>query len=150
MNDGNNIFNVSCSTCCPNGCWFCEDTLNTLIVNGDIKDDLLVVGIYNTALRMEEYTYSKDPTYGGGKAELYLDFIESTIIPFMVKTFNTNHRLEASYSLGILGSSLGGLLSCYAGQTRPHVYDYAGCMSSSFWWNNKDFNWFSKDFLRIW
>ena len=147
MNDGNNVFNLSCTTCCPNGCWFCEDTLTALILNGDIKDDLIVVGIYNTPLRMEEYTYSRDPTYGGGKADLYLDFIESTVIPFVENTFrlplqdkNTDTHQRKQYSLGILGSSLGGLLSCYAGQTRPNIYDYAGCMSSSFWWNNKDFN----------
>jgi len=42
--------------------------------------------------------------------------------------------------MGILGSSLGGLVSCYAIWTRPEVYSRAGCMSSSFWWNNKDFN----------
>ncbi|RYE84066.1 MAG: hypothetical protein EOO65_02880, partial [Methanosarcinales archaeon] len=41
---------------------------------------------------------------------------------------------------GMLGSSLGGLLSCYAGWTRPDTYGFAGCMSSSFWWNNQDFN----------
>ena len=75
MNDGNNVFNLSCTTCCPNGCWFCEDTLTSLILNGDIQDDLIVVGIYNTPLRMEEYTYSRDPTYGGGKADLYLDLL---------------------------------------------------------------------------
>lgn len=59
--------------------------------------------------------------------------------------------------LGILGSSLGGLISCYAGKnlicidivmpinsflvwTRSKVYSKGGCMSSSFWWNNEDFN----------
>jgi predicted alpha/beta superfamily hydrolase len=151
MNDGNNIFNLTCPTCCPNGCWFCGETLDELIINGIIRDDLLVAGVYNTALRMEEYTYSKDPQFGGGKADLYLDFLESTIIPFIEKTFRVQQEQQVAdnpnsnvmrdkYSLGILGSSLGGLLSCYAGQTRSNVYKYAGCMSSSFWWNNKDFN----------
>jgi len=41
--------------------------------------------------------------------------------------------------LGILGSSLGGLISCYAAWTRPTIFAKAGCMSSSFWWNNEDF-----------
>ena len=41
---------------------------------------------------------------------------------------------------GILGSSLGGLVSCFAGWTRPHVYTSVGCMSTSFWWNDEDFN----------
>lgn len=41
--------------------------------------------------------------------------------------------------LGILGSSLGGLISCYAGWTRSEVYGKVGCMSSSFWWDENDF-----------
>ena len=40
--------------------------------------------------------------------------------------------------LGISGSSLGGLISCYAAWKRPNVYGRAGCISSSFWWNNQD------------
>ena len=31
-------------------------------------------------------------------------------------------------------------MSCYAGWTRPTVYQAVGCMSSSFWWNSEDFN----------
>jgi len=42
-------------------------------------------------------------------------------------------------TLGILGSSLGGLISCYAGWTRSNIYGKVGCMSSSFWWDNKDY-----------
>jgi pullulanase len=40
----------------------------------------------------------------------------------------------------MIGSSLGGLISCYAGWTQPQVFGETGCMSSSFWWNNMDFN----------
>lgn len=64
----------------------------------------------------------------------YLDFLESTIVPLTLDTF----QVSSSYSLGILGSSLGGLISCYAGWTRT-TYDHIGCMSSSFWWNNTDY-----------
>ena len=42
-------------------------------------------------------------------------------------------------TLGILGSSLGGLISCYGGWTRPSVYGKVGCMSSSFWWDDNDY-----------
>lgn len=46
--------------------------------------------------------------------------------------------LDQGGRLGILGSSLGGLISCYAGWTRA-IYGRIGCMSSSFWWNSQDF-----------
>lgn len=45
---------------------------------------------------------------------------------------------ENGYSIG--GSSLGGLISCYATYTRPKNFNKAICMSSSFWWNSEDFN----------
>lgn len=48
-------------------------------------------------------------------------------------------RILPNQRLAIGGSSLGGLISCYAAYTRPDVYDRAICMSSSFWWNNEDF-----------
>lgn len=47
-------------------------------------------------------------------------------------------RVKGDYGIG--GSSLGGLISCYAAYTRPDVFKTAICMSSSFWWNNEDFN----------
>eukprot|EP01036_Dinobryon_divergens_P023246 gene23246-31572_t len=69
--------------------------------------------------------------------DLYLDWIESTLIPLTVKTF-PRFSVEHDY-LGILGSSLGGLISCYAGVTRPNVYGRVGCMSTSLWWAGQDF-----------
>lgn len=48
-----------------------------------------------------------------------------------------DYRIPGKWNIG--GSSLGGLISCYAIHTRPTVYEKAICMSSSFWWNNQDF-----------
>jgi predicted alpha/beta superfamily hydrolase len=62
--------------------------------------------------------------------------IESTLLPLVSSKF----RVDLSRSsLGILGSSLGGLISCYAGWTRAKVYGKVGCMSSSFWWDDNNF-----------
>lgn len=47
-------------------------------------------------------------------------------------------RIQGSYGIG--GSSLGGLISCYATYTRPTKFPKGVCMSSSFWWNSEDFN----------
>jgi hypothetical protein len=38
-----------------------------------------------------------------------------------------------------MGSSLGGLLACYAGWTRPATFSSSVCMSSSFWWSGEAF-----------
>lgn len=44
---------------------------------------------------------------------------------------------QRGYTIG--GSSLGGLISCYAMYKRPLMFPNAICMSSSFWWNSEDF-----------
>ena len=62
---------------------------------------------------MDEYTYSYDKEEGfGGNGDKYLDFIEQSVLPLMKK----NLRIELDFGgrLGISGSSLGGLISCYA------------------------------------
>jgi predicted alpha/beta superfamily hydrolase len=90
---------------------------------------------------LRQYTYSADPQYGGGKADQYITFLQQQIIPLALKTY----RFAKDPTLGILGSSLGGLLSCYAGwvtgaSPAAHRFTKIGCMSPSFWWNGQDFN----------
>jgi predicted alpha/beta superfamily hydrolase len=136
MHDGQNLFNDSTSF--GGRSWRCADTLNDQMGRG-LMEEIIVVGVDNTADRTDEYTYSVDPEYGGGKGDLYLDFLEETVIPYVKNAFGSRAMLDREY-LGILGSSLGGLISCYAGWTRPAVYSRVGCMSSSFWWNTEDFN----------
>lgn len=140
MHDGQNLLDPS--TAFLNQAWMIQNTLNPLIVSNDpdySMEEVIVIGIDNTADRLNEYTYSKDKDYGGGKGDVYLDFIEKTALPFLMKKFSQRWILRND-KLGILGSSLGGLISCYAGWTRSNVYTKIGCMSSSFWWNNQDFN----------
>jgi len=139
MHDGQNLFNASTSF--GGIAWMCQDTINALVVEGVI-DEVLIVGVYNTDDRTNEYTYSYAadcgcPKGAGGLGDLYLDFLYDQVVPFVQK----NYRVETTTeNLAILGSSLGGLISCYAGWTRPGSWSLAGCMSSSFWWNNEDFN----------
>ena len=140
MQDGNNLFDEiasTCDTCCPLGCWGLGDTLDETIVSG-VTEEILIVGVFNTPQRLSEYTYSQDTTVSSDPAlaDQYLDFIENSVIPLVKQKI----RIANDAKFGLLGSSLGGLLSCYGGWTRPHVYDVVGCMSSSFWWNLEDFN----------
>ena len=134
MHDGQNLFNPLTSAF--GTAWMCQDTMDDEIIGGK-SDEVIIVGAYNTADRMDEYTYVYDPSEGaGGKGDLYLDWIESTLIPVTQKNYRVDINRE---TLGILGSSLGGLISCYAGWTRSTVYGKVGCMSSSFWWDDNDF-----------
>jgi predicted alpha/beta superfamily hydrolase len=135
MHDGQNLFNASTSF--GGVAWECQRTVDALVTQGRMAE-VLLVGVYNTPDRLNEYTYSYDPSVGaGGKGDLYLDFLEQQVLPYVRRFYRVR---EDQPSLGVLGSSLGGLISCYAGWTRPAVYSRAGCMSSSFWWNSQDFN----------
>jgi len=139
MHDGQNLFNASTSF--SGVAWDCQDTIDQYVVEG-LMDEVFILGVYNTPDRTYEYTYSYDPDCecpggAGGGGNEYLDFLIDTVVPIVKEQF----RIETDQpNLGILGSSLGGLISCYAGYTRPNIYSKTGCMSSSFWWNNEDFN----------
>jgi predicted alpha/beta superfamily hydrolase len=99
---------------------------------------VIVVGIWNTNDRTNEYTYSYDPAYKfGGKGDLYLDFIQQELEPIVRQKWFPNRVKLGGYSIG--GSSLGGLISCYAMYKRSDFFANAICMSSSFWWNSEDF-----------
>lgn len=120
MHDGQNIFNASTSF--AGVAWNCQDTINSLVVQG-LMEEVLIIGVYNTPNRLNEYTYIYDPCYsknilgncegGGGEGDLYLDFLIENVVPF-VKQAGFRIVTERE-NLGILGSSLGGLISCYAG-----------------------------------
>eukprot|EP00027_Filamoeba_sp_ATCC50430_P000952 CAMPEP_0168555228 /NCGR_PEP_ID=MMETSP0413-20121227/8214_1 /TAXON_ID=136452 /ORGANISM="Filamoeba nolandi, Strain NC-AS-23-1" /LENGTH=393 /DNA_ID=CAMNT_0008586047 /DNA_START=74 /DNA_END=1255 /DNA_ORIENTATION=+ len=135
MHDGQNLFNPE--TAFMGNAWYCQNTVDQQVVAGNMEE-IVIVGVDNTADRIDEYTYSYDESEGaGGKGDLYLDFLIDTVIPFIEGKYRVVMSRE---NVGILGSSLGGLISCYGGYTRPQAFSKAGCMSSSFWWNNEDFN----------
>lgn len=133
MHDGQNVFNAS--TAFMGHSWEAATTIDSLIM-GETLEEIVVVAVDNTPDRIDELTYSFDPSVqGGGKGDKYLDFIAETVLPVAYSLFP---RFDTKKPV-ILGSSLGGLISCYAALSRPTVFAAAGCMSSSFWWNDEDF-----------
>ena len=45
----------------------------------------MIIAPYNTADRLDEYTYSYDPTEeAGGNGDLYLDFLEKEMMPYVL------------------------------------------------------------------
>jgi predicted alpha/beta superfamily hydrolase len=133
MHDGQNLFDPATAT---NGVeWQVDESFDRLIGQGAVRE-AIVVGIDNTPDRISEYTPTVDPTYGGGNADAYLDFIQQTLKPYVDAHYRT---LTDAPDTMMMGSSLGGLLSCYAGLTRSTVYGAVGCMSSSFWWDDESF-----------
>jgi predicted alpha/beta superfamily hydrolase len=131
MHDGQNLFQAQTSSFGTE--WQVDENINSA-VNGGRMDEVIAVGIYNTANRIAEYTPCCDPSFGGGAANTYERFLIDTVKPFIDQSFRT---LPSKENTAVMGSSLGGLLSFYLAQRNPAVFSKAGCMSSSFWWNNQ-------------
>lgn len=123
MHDGQNIFDPK--TAYIGFDWRVDETVSRLIRQKKIKE-LIVVGIYNTPDRLDEYSWSE-------KGQNYLRFLVDELKPFIDQNYRT---LTDPESTAIIGSSMGGLISFYAAWHYPEVFGKAGCMSSSFYYNN--------------
>lgn len=129
MHDAQNLF--SASVAFGGNEWKVDETMDAASEDGSIRETI-VVGIENTAARMAELTPTVDATYGGGKADLYLAMIIDEIKPMIDKELRTVPVREQT---AIMGSSLGGLVSAYAGVRRADVFGLVGAMSPSTWWD---------------
>jgi predicted alpha/beta superfamily hydrolase len=130
MHDGQNLFLDSYAF--GGVSWAVGAAMDQGAADGTIHE-AIVIGIDNTADRMGEYTPVADPTYGGGNAAKYLQFITNELKPQMDVQLRT---LRDADNTAIIGSSLGGLVSVWAGLTRPDVFHRVGALSPSTWWNN--------------
>ncbi len=125
MHDGQNLFDAHTSFA---GEWGVDKALDRLAQEGI---EAIVVGIPNQgAERIQEYTPFVDRRHGGGKGQAYVDFVAETVKPLIDQSFRTRPEPEETV---IMGSSLGGLVSLYAGFYRPQVFGKVGAMSPSVW-----------------
>lgn len=96
--------------------------------------EAIVIGVANDANRIYEYTPTTDSsTPGGGGADLYLKMLVTELKPTIDGMLRTRPDVA---STAIAGSSLGGLVSAYAGLKYPDVYGLVGAISPSTWWND--------------
>ena len=121
MHDGQNIFFPGG----PFGCWYAEETADEEIGHARMRETI-VVGIDNTAARLWEYMPPED----GGLGDLYLRLLGEELKPYIDATYRTRPGAEDT---GVLGSSLGGLISLYIGWERPELFGRVGAMSPSLW-----------------
>ena len=130
MHDGQNVFDASTSF---SGEWEVDETLNTLHAAGD--PGIIVVAVDNGGThRIDEYSPWVHPTYGGGEGEAYMEFMSTTLKPFIDVTYRT---LTDRANTAIMGSSLGGLISHYAAVEFQNVYGKIGIFSPSYWFANE-------------
>ncbi len=125
MHDGQNLFDASTSF---SGEWGVDETMERLAPEGI---EAIVVAIPNAGEdRALEYGPWPDARAGGGRGDAYLSFLIETLKPRIDRRFRT--RRERDHT-GIMGSSMGGLISLYAFLRHPRVFGFCGAMSPSLW-----------------
>lgn len=137
MHDGQNLFDASKANF---GEWGVDEHLGRLIANGQVRAPI-VVGIWNTPLRLREYVPADlisalpaevradvQAIYGGAPlSDAYLRFMVEELKPFIDQTYRT---LTGPADTMISGSSMGGLISLYAVMKHPEVFGAAACLST--------------------
>jgi predicted alpha/beta superfamily hydrolase len=125
MHDGQNLFDDSTSFC---GEWEVDETLDS------IKGNCIVVGIDNGgSKRMNEYNPHPLEEFGRGEGKQYLEFIVKELKPYIDQNYRT---LRSKKNTWMAGSSMGGLITFYAGRYYPKVFGTLGIFSPSFWASN--------------
>ena len=124
MHDGQNILDPKTSFAGMD--WRVDETASKLIKSGKLKE-IIIVGIYNNDERLEEYSDSE-------KGNNYIKFIIEELIPFINSNYRTKPEKE---NTAIMGSSMGGLISFLAAWKFPNIFGKAGCLSSSFYYDDE-------------
>lgn len=125
MHDGQNLFDPATSF---SGCWNVDMAMAEASLEGL---DAIVVGIPNMGHeRLAEYSPFDHPELGPGRGDLYLDFLIHTVKPLIDARYLT---IPDRQHTGIVGSSMGGLISLYAFFRHARVFGFAGVMSPSLW-----------------
>jgi glycosidase/predicted alpha/beta superfamily hydrolase len=139
MHDGQNLFDPALSYIGVD--WGIDETMTRLIREGAVRE-AIVVGIWNTPKRFEEYvpakavTESKMPDTWADmfwlrKATIvsddYLRFLVEELKPFIDATY---HTLPDRGNTFTMGSSAGALISIYALAEYPGVFGGAGGVST--------------------
>jgi predicted alpha/beta superfamily hydrolase len=129
MHDGQNLFDPKTSFA---GEWDVDGMIDATSGEGL---EAIVVGVPNMGPeRCNEYSPFDDPKHGPAKGDAYLGFLVDTVKPIIDADFRTNPAREQT---GIVGSSMGGLISLYAFFKRPDVFALAGVMSPALWYGER-------------
>ena len=138
MHDGQNVFDPATSYTGVD--WAIDETMTQLMAQKKVRP-AIVVAVWNTPKRFEEYMPQKAVPAGdsmmsvpgrkmstaGVISDAYLKFLVTELKPFIDSTYRTKTGPADTF---VMGSSMGGLISCYAMAEYPQVFGGAGCVST--------------------
>jgi predicted alpha/beta superfamily hydrolase len=122
MHDGQNVFAHPDSA--KYDTWCANLALEHLTAEGRIEP-WIIVAVDHSPARFEEYSPWE-------KGALYAKFLTQHLKPFIDKTYRT--RPEGQWT-GVMGASLGGLISLYLGLAHADVFGRVGGVSPTVMWN---------------
>jgi predicted alpha/beta superfamily hydrolase len=140
MHDGHNLFDKESSYC--GVVWDVHTTLDK--IEKQYHRNVIVVGIdCDPVYRLSEYSPWKNEnlekefpvekgTPNGGEGTQYIEWLVNSLIPFINNKYRTTN---VNY---LAGSSMGGLISLYAGYKYPEVFTKIGAFSPSIWFAKKE------------
>jgi predicted alpha/beta superfamily hydrolase len=133
MHDGQNLFDPHTSFI-KGRTWQVREHADAAIEAGEVEP-LVIVGIYNTGdRRLAEYTHDRSKQMGGGEADDYGLMLTRELMPWIATQYRVRHDRE---SIGLGGSSLGGLVTLFIGLRHPEHFGKLAVLSPSVWWNHK-------------
>lgn len=122
MHDGQNLFDNRTSFM---GEWGVDEMLD------EQRVPYIVVAVDNGGdRRMNEYNPFDNERFGKGEGAAYLEFLVKELKPYVDRHYRT---LKKARYTAIAGSSMGGLISFYAGVWYPSTFGQIGVFSPSFW-----------------
>ncbi len=132
MHDAQNLFDDLTAYA---GEWKVDEMLDQLSRSGQLE--LIVVGIDNGPRRGNELNGWYSPHYGVAEGRQYMDFIVNVVKPMIDQTYRT--RPEPAQT-GVMGASMGGVISHYAIKQYPGVFGKAGIFSPYYFRGPDSFN----------
>ncbi len=132
LHDGQNVFHPEAI----HGGWKADDSAEAMRIDGTSRP-LLMVGIPNSAARMDEYTHVTD-RIGGGGTSIGGRAAEYEALVLSVKAFIDARypTLTGASETAVVGSSLGGLISLWLAQRNPNVFGHAASLSGTIGWGS--------------
>ena len=125
LHDGQNLFDEES----PFGNWAIDQSLTRLASQG--SGEVVVIAIdHGGEDRLNEYMPFNTRKYGKGQGKLYIKFLMETLKPYVDDKYRV---MTDSEHTGIGGSSMGGLISLFAGLSFPQTFSRMMIFSPSLW-----------------
>ena len=118
--DGQNLFNPQAAW----GGWQLQQS---------VPGNMMIAAVDNTAARFDEYTHVSDiigSNTTGGSGDAHADMLQQVVRPLIEQHYGEPAKR------GLLGSSLGGLISLHTAHRHPNAFQFVASLSGTLGWGS--------------